>query len=173
MEALAPTGVEATYGFVHFQNLAVGMLPIDDQGMTWLVGQHRFTSGQYSWEIPEGGGDPERPPLEAAKRELAEEVGLGASTWVEIMADVYLSNSVTDERGFAFLATDLHPVTGGAKDDVEALAVRKLEVCELVRLVLSGEITDAFAQLIVLRARALALEGRIGGVAGDALRAPI
>ena len=173
IDCLAPTGVEAVYGLVHFRNLAVGVLPIDAEGMTWLVGQHRFPTGAYSWEIPEGGGDPERPPLEAAKAELAEEVGLQADHWMEIMGEAHLSNSVSDERGFGFLATGLSPVSHAEQDDVEALTVRRIEVAELLRLVRDGAITDAFAQLIVLRARLLALEGRIGGVAGEALRAPL
>ena len=53
--AVAPTGKPALYGVVNFQSLAIGVLPLHEDGTVTLVGQHRFPSGAYSWEIPEGG----------------------------------------------------------------------------------------------------------------------
>lgn len=51
-QAVAPTGRPALYGVVRFKNLAIGVLPIHDDGTIVLVGQHRFAHGAYSWEIP-------------------------------------------------------------------------------------------------------------------------
>ena len=121
-QATAPTGRAATYGLVSFKNLALAILPVHDDGTIELVGQHRFPFGDYSWEIPEGGGLRDVAPLDSAKRELAEETGLAAAEWREILK-VQLSNSVTDELAIGYLATGLSQATSGeAPDETEALA---------------------------------------------------
>ena len=93
---LNPNGGEGVYGKVHFKNIAIGIVPIDDEGNTWLVGQERFPINLYSWEIPEGGCPLNEKPLDAAKRELVEETGLVAAEWRQILT-LHLSNSVSDE----------------------------------------------------------------------------
>jgi hypothetical protein len=55
-EVVNPSGGDGIYGVVQFANLAIGIIPVDDEGHTWLVGQHRYPHDKYSWEIPEGGG---------------------------------------------------------------------------------------------------------------------
>ena len=107
-----PNGGKGIYGKVHFKNIAVGILPLDDELNTYLVGQYRFPLGAFSWEIPEGGGDPEVDPVESAKRELLEETGLVAGEWTQILT-MHLSNSVSDEFAILFLGkrtgtTDTH-----------------------------------------------------------------
>jgi 8-oxo-dGTP pyrophosphatase MutT (NUDIX family) len=61
---------------------------------------------QYSWEIPEGGGSLDVDPLDSAKRELLEETGLMANQW-DVLMQMHLSNSVTDELAIVYLARDL------------------------------------------------------------------
>ncbi|MFN3583247.1 MAG: NUDIX domain-containing protein [Phenylobacterium sp.] len=78
-DSVAPTGRPALYGVVSFKNRAVAILPLHDDGTVVLVGQHRLPHGDYSWEVPEGGGPLDEAPLEAAKRELAEETGLATA----------------------------------------------------------------------------------------------
>src|SRR5215510_6254214 len=106
-ETIAPTGADAQYGLVHYNNRALGVLPVDDEGCTLLVGQERFPFGRYSWELPEGGGGFDITPLEGAQRELSEEAGLKAANWLPLVEDVHLSNSVSDEVAYAYLAWDL------------------------------------------------------------------
>lgn len=53
-KVINPSGNPGIYGKVSFKNIAVGILPIDVQGHTWLVGQYRYTLNTYSWEIPMG-----------------------------------------------------------------------------------------------------------------------
>ena len=60
-EAIAPTGRPAQYGVVSFKNFAIVILPLHEDGSVTIVGQNRFTSGDYSWELPEGGGALDRP----------------------------------------------------------------------------------------------------------------
>ena len=101
-----PSGGNGIYGKVHFKNIAVGVIPLDEDWNTWLVGQYRFPLDQYSWEIPEGGGGMDEDPLEAAKRELLEETGLVAKEWTKILT-MHLSNSVSDELAVIYLAREL------------------------------------------------------------------
>jgi 8-oxo-dGTP pyrophosphatase MutT (NUDIX family) len=147
---LNPTGGEGIYGKVHFKNKAIGIVPLDEQGNTWLVGQYRYTLNEYSWEIPEGGGSIGTPPLESAQRELKEETGIIAKRWQEVMR-FHTSNSVTDEEGFIFLAEEL--TFGESKlEETEAdLVVKKLPFSEALQLVMDGKITDSMSVAGILK----------------------
>src|ERR1700749_713022 len=92
-QVLNPSGKPGIYGKGHFKNIAIGILPLDDELNTYLVGQFRFAPDEYSWEMPEGGGPLGIDPLASAKRELLEETGLVAGEWIEIQR-MHLSNSV-------------------------------------------------------------------------------
>ena len=121
---LNPTGNPGIYGVVHYKNLAIAIVPLDEHNNTWLVGQYRYTLNEYSWEIPEGGGPKDEPPLESAKRELIEETGITAATWTEA-GKLHLSNSVTDEVALIFVARDL--TFGEAEpEETEDLKIKKL-----------------------------------------------
>ena len=100
---LRPDGQPGIYGVVHFRHLAIGIVPLTDDGQTILVGQYRYTLDDYSWEIPEGGGALGVDPLESAKRELREETGLVAERWT-YLGEAHLSNSAPDKAGCGFFA---------------------------------------------------------------------
>ena len=142
-QIINPGGGKGIYGKVSFKNKAIGIIPIDDEGNTWLVGQYRYTLNEYSWEIPMGGGLLEVDPLASAKRELKEETGLTASSWKNIMR-IHTSNSVTDEEGFIFLARNL---TAGETEfeETEDLRVMKLPLSEAVQMVMDQKITDSLS----------------------------
>ena len=53
-QVVRPDGKNGIYGVVHIKSIAIGILPIDDEGYTWLIGQYRYALSRYSWEIPEG-----------------------------------------------------------------------------------------------------------------------
>jgi 8-oxo-dGTP pyrophosphatase MutT (NUDIX family) len=147
-EVTRPNGEPGIYGVVHFRSRAVGVVALDADDRVLLVGQYRYTLDRYSWEIPEGGSPFDEEPLAGAKRELAEETGYAAATWQELITFT-LSNSVTDEHGVMFLATDL---TEGepSPDDTEALEVRWVPFHECVAMISSGEIHDVMTQVAVL-----------------------
>ena len=149
VNVLTPGGSTGIYGEVHFKNLAIGILPIDENGFTWRVGQFRFPLNSYSWEIPEGGGSLGIDPLESAKRELLEEVGYTAKTWTPLL-ELHLSNSVSDEKAIVFLAEDL---TEGISqpEDTENLTVEKIHFSELYQQVMDGIITDSISVATVLK----------------------
>lgn len=147
-DVIRPDGQSGIYGVVHYRNLAVGVLPIDENGYTWLVGQYRFATGLYSWEIPEGGCPEGESTLEAAKRELREEAGLTARNWREIGRS-HLSNSVSDELATIYVATGI-TVGDPAPDGTEKLRLRHLPFAEALRMTLAGEITDAISVMAIL-----------------------
>ncbi len=156
-EVTNPGGGPGIYGVVRYRNHAVGAIPVDADGATWIVGQYRFPLGRYSWEIPEGGAPDGTPPLETAVRELREETGLSAGRWLELMR-MDLSNSVTDEEATLYVAWDV--VAGdSAPEETERLAVRRLPLGEAVAMAMDGRITDAMSVAGLIKLKLLALEG--------------
>lgn len=147
-DVTTPTGTPGIYGVVHFKNNAICVLPVDDEDHTWLVGQYRYATDEYSWELPEGGSPIDDDPADGARRELLEECGLHAEH-LELILTSELSNSVTDERAFIYIATGLS--AGQADpDDTEELALRRVPVDEAIAMVSRGEITDIMSQLALL-----------------------
>jgi len=158
-DVLNPNGNPGTYSVVHFKNLAIGILPLDENFNTWIVGQYRYPINQYSWEIPEGGGELDVAPLDSAKRELLEETGIRANTWTKIQ-EMHLSNSASDEFCILYIAQDLR-FGESEPEDNEKLEVRKLHFNDLYKMVESGEVTDSLTVAIVLKTKLLMLEGKI------------
>lgn len=159
-QVINPKGGPGIYGQVHFKNKAIGIVPLDENLNTWLIGQYRYTLEEYSWEIPMGGGPEEEDVLVSAQRELREETGLSAERWTNILR-IHTSNSVTDEEGFVFLAEGL---TYGETefDDTEDLQIQKLPILDSVGMVMNGEITDAISIAGILKVeKILRQQGRI------------
>ncbi len=158
-EVINPQGRQHLYGKVCFKNRAVAVVPLDEQKNTWLVGQYRYTLGAYSWEVP-AGGSPQDEPLETtARRELAEETGLLAAR-IEPLMDLHTSNSVTDEAGFIFLATELEQGPPNF-EDTEDITIKKLPLEEAVALVMDGTITDGLSVAALLKLAVLEHSGRL------------
>ncbi len=152
-QVIRPNGTDGIYGKVLFKNKAIGILPIDEEMNTWLVGQYRYTLDEYSWEIPTGGGHLDEKPEDAAFRELREETGLRAGKLTQIQR-MHLSNSVTDEEGFIFLAQNLQ-LGPTDFDDTEDLQIWKLPFQEAFNLVMESKITDSLSVAAILKAKYL------------------
>lgn len=142
-QVLNPAGNPGIYGQVNFKNIAIGIIPVDSEGYTWLVGQYRFPLNEYSWEIPEGGCPLGENWLEAAKRELKEETGLMANTWT-LISKIHTSNSVCNEVGYLFLAEDL-TASEAEPEETEDLQVRRIPLTQAVELAMSNQITDSLS----------------------------
>lgn len=152
-EVTTPGGSAGVYGVVRFKNRAVGVVPIDSDDHTWLVGQYRYVLDEYSWEIP-AGGCPEGDSLEdTARRELREETGLIASRLRPVLDGVRLTNSVTDETAWSYVATELE-LTDAQPEDTEELQVWRLPLRDAIAMVLKGQINDAFTVMTLLRIHA-------------------
>jgi len=134
----APTGNPGIYGLVHFKNTAVGVVPIDRDGNTWLVGQHRYTLDQYMWEIPEG---------------------VIANQWTQLL-ELHTSNSVTDEYAVGFVAQDLS-YGDCAPDDTEALQIRKVPLQTAIEMAMDGRITDGLAMACLFKVQLLLDRGTL------------
>lgn len=148
-QVVNPAGGRGIYGKVHFKNKAIGVIPVDDDLNTWLVGQYRFPLDEWSWEIPEGGGPLNDPPLLSAQRELQEETGIVAKKWTQIIR-LHLSNSVSDEEGFVFMAEDLHHGETNLEETEADMKVWKLHVKEALQMVIDGKITDSMSVMGLL-----------------------
>lgn len=148
-EVLNPSGHPGVYGTVAFQNIAIGVIPIDENKYTYLVGQFRFPLDAYSWEIPEGGCTLNTDPLGAAKRELREETGIVAAGWNELQT-IHTSNSVTDEFGIIYSAEKLEFFEAKPDDD-EDLVVQKILLKDVLQMVRQGKITDSLSLAGILR----------------------
>lgn len=158
-DVINPSGGKGIYGKVHFKNFAIGIIPLDENLNTYLVGQFRFATNAYSWEIPEGGGAMDVELLESAKRELVEETGLVAEDWTRIL-DLYLSNSVSDEVGAVFLARKLSQQQA-MPEETEELVVKKLPFEEAYRMVEEGIITDSMSVAGILKVKLMMVSGKI------------
>lgn len=156
-----PDGGPGVYGVVHFHSQAVGVVALDGNDRVLLVGQYRYPLDRFSWEIPEGGSPRDEDPLEGAKRELAEETGFSASHWRELIRFT-LSNSVTDEEGVMYLATDLRAGQTDP-DPTEELEVRWVPLEQALVMVETGVIHDVMSQVALLAiARERAALGGLG-----------
>lgn len=153
-QVITPAGTEGIYGVIHFKSRAVGIIPLDADGHTWLVRQFRYTLNQHLWEIPMGGGLLAEDPRATAIRELEEETGLRAQNLEEVMR-LFVSKSVTDEEGVVYLARDLVPGLARPEDTEADLEVLRLPLAEAVQWVMDGKITDVISCAGLLKAWAM------------------
>src|SRR5450432_452723 len=158
-QVINPSGGKGIYGKVHFKHIAVGVIPLDEDWNTWLVGQYRFTLDHYSWEIPEGGGRMDEDPLEAAKRELLEETGLVAKEWTKIL-NLHLSNSVSDEFGVIYLARNLKQKEA-QPEETEELTIKKMPFDEAVRMMNEEKITDSMTIAAIQKIQLMAYQDKL------------
>ena len=158
-QTIDASGGDGIYGVVHYKNIAIGIIPLDEEYNTWLVGQYRYPLGQYSWEICEGGGLHHKEILDSAKRELLEELGIKANAWRKIM-DMHLSNSVSDEAGVIYIAKDLSYFEP-EPESCEVLQIKKIPLNTVYEMVMRGEITDSLSVSGILKTKILVDKGEI------------
>ena len=133
---------------------AVGILALDDERV-WLTRQPREVIGDpASFEIPAGKLDvPGEPPLETAKRELAEEIGKRASNWDELFV-FYTSPGFSDERVWLYLARELSDDPEAEPDPAERIEVVPWSLRELDSAIAQCEDSKSLIGLLWLAARA-------------------
>lgn len=158
-EVINAAGIRGSYGVVRFKKHGVGIVPIDAEGRTLLVGQWRYPLGRHLWEIPEGGHTYDEDALDAARRELREEVGVTARSWRQ-MLQMEMSTALTDERVTCFVAWDLE-AADAEPDPQEVLAVRRLPLVEAIALARRGEISDAVSIAALLKLDTMIARGEL------------
>ena len=117
------------------------MLAMDEKKRILLVRQYRLPAEKYLWELPAGKLDPGEKPLQAAKRELAEETGYKAKTWTKL-ASFFVSPGYVQERMTIYLATGLTAGEATPMDD-ERIQTRWFSSRELLEMIRAGKIEDA------------------------------
>jgi 8-oxo-dGTP pyrophosphatase MutT (NUDIX family) len=158
-KVLDPSGNDSIYGVVTAKSLAVGILPLDENYNTWLIGQYRYPLARYSWEIVEGGGKFGVDPIESGKRELKEEAGIIAEKWTTLMT-IHTSNCIADETAYLYVAQGL-TFTKPEPDENEKLQIAKVSFQEAYDYVMDGRITDAMSVCAILRTKILIDSGLI------------
>lgn len=154
-KVINPAGNPGIYGTVNFKNRAVAIVPIFANGDTLLVGQFRYPLQEYHWELPMGGAPEGESNLLCAQRELKEETGFSAQNW-QLFLTMHLSNSITQEQGFSYLATDLQE--GDMElEETEDITMKRLPFEAVFQQVMKGEITDAMTVASVMKVRLLGL----------------
>jgi ADP-ribose pyrophosphatase len=134
---------------------AVGIVALDDERNLWLVRQPREILGVPDLlEIPAGKLDVEgESPLEAGKRELAEEIGKQAEHWEPLPA-FYPSPGLTDEKVHLFLATGITDVKERpAAEENERIDIEVRPLADLDALIAEVEDAKTLIGLLLLRLR--------------------
>ena len=155
-QVVMPSGGIATREVVEHPG-AVAIVPLDDERRVVLIHQYRHPLGRALWELPAGLLDAAgEEPVETARRELAEEVGIAATDW-SVLLDVAASPGFSDESVRVFLARGLSEVTrpAGADDEEADLEIHRVPLDEAVRRVLSGEIVNSSTAAGLLAAHAV------------------
>ena len=147
------------YTALRFRVFGVTVLPIDHDGCAYLIGQHRYVPDAYTWELVRGAGSLDTDPLETARKELLEETGLAADSWLEVFR-LMASPGITNERAPCFLAWNLTQYR--ARPDLEeTLSQRRIPFVEAVAGSVSGEITDGPSVATILAVHARVLRGEL------------
>lgn len=152
-DVIRPDGTEGIYGVVETK-VATGVVALTEANEVYLVGQYRYTTKNYSWELIEGGAGEGEDPLAAAQRELREEAGLIASEWQSLGEEIHTSNCLTAEVAKIYIARGLTQ-TAPDPDPTEVLQVKKVPFAEALRMVDDGEIKDAVSIIGIFRAARL------------------
>lgn len=149
-EVIRPDGKRGIYGVVETR-IATGVVALSDDNQVYLVGQYRYPTDEYSWEIIEGGAEESETPLAAVQRELREEAGLEAAWWMQLGEECHLSNCFSAERAYLYMARGLRQV-GAQPDGTEILQVKCLPFSECMAMAERGAIKDAMSLLALHRA---------------------
>jgi ADP-ribose pyrophosphatase len=142
-----PDGSVASLQFIEHPG-SVAILPLVDSQHVCLIRSRRLTVGETLIEVPAGTREPEEPPIETARRELAEETGYRA-TRLEELISYYPSPGVLSERMWIFVARELTPGEPAREpnEEIENLVVSWSEALAMID---RGEIRDGKTLIALL-----------------------
>jgi ADP-ribose pyrophosphatase len=149
---LTHTGKEITYIYRPGPVAASFVLPVTEGATALLIRQYRHPTGKFLLEVPAGKVDPGETPMEAAKRELMEEVGAEAQAYLPL-PPFHPQPSFTAVVFHPFLALGARRVGRPALEDGELLEPVEIPLAELYGLLERGEVQDASTALTLFYAR--------------------
>lgn len=148
-EVIKPNGEPGTYSTVHVK-AGVSVLPLDEDGFVYLARDFRYAVGREALEAVAGAIDEGEPKMEAARRELKEELGIEAADFVELgMVDPM--PSLVDSPSYLFLAMGRLKFKEKELEAGENVKTVKVSLAEAVRMALQGEITHGSSCVLILR----------------------
>lgn len=151
-----PNGHQMEMEVIHHPG-GSAVVALNEQQEICLLKQYRCVFDEWLWELPAGKRDHGEPPLETAKRELSEEAGILAEKWTEF-GPMISSPGVFSERVFIYLAEQLTKTKAQLAPD-EVLQVHWVPLCEALRWVMQGDITDAKSVIGILKTIQLVKDG--------------
>ena len=119
----------------------VGIIAYNGDDKLWMVSQYRIAVDKVMLEIPAGLVDANEAPIEAAKRELQEEIGFFPEQ-IDFLFTMHSSPGFTNDKLLFFVAKDLVESKLDLDED-ENLEANSYPIDELYNMVENGEITDA------------------------------
>jgi len=139
-DVIRPDGTPGTY-YVIEQKSAIMIVAINKNNEAYLIGQYRYTTNMFSWEIP-GGGYEGGDELEEAKRELLEETGLQSDEW-EKLGTFQVLNGQANHLAEVFLAKNVEQTGNNKQADEGISEMRKESFSSIFAMIKSGELMDA------------------------------
>jgi 8-oxo-dGTP pyrophosphatase MutT (NUDIX family) len=149
-EVIRPNGEPGTYAIVRAKH-GVSVLPLDEEGFVYLAKDFRYAVARETLETVAGAIDEGEARVEAARRELKEELGIEASEWVEL-GQVDPMPSLVDSPAYLFLAMGSLTFKEKELEGGENIRTVRVKLSEAVRLVTEGEITHGASCVLILRA---------------------
>lgn len=136
-----PNGKEGIYGFVEGGS-GVFIIALDEGERIYLIESFRYPTKKWQWELPTGGIDKKSTPLETAKNELQEELGMSANKWTMLNTYGPSHNGFMKDIQYVYVAEDL--AFGERKlGDFEAIRDSKaVSLDELMAMIRNGDMTD-------------------------------
>lgn len=131
---------------------------LDGDGCIYTVRQYRYAIGRELLELPAGKLEPREDPLKAAQRELREEVGVVADTYLDL-GPIYPTVGYCNETIYCYAAKGLH-LCNATPDDGEFLTIQRVPLEQLVEWILCGQVQDAKTVASLLKLDALLRAGR-------------
>ncbi len=150
-QVVRPDGKDGIYGTLKLRPGA-SVLPLDNEGNVYLIKEFHYGLGYEGIQVAGGGLDDNEEPLKAAQRELAEELGITATEWIDL-ARTDLFTGYLNGPVYLFLARQL-TLAEHDRDSGERMTVIKLPFSEAIKMVMTGEITDGGSCVLLLKAAA-------------------
>ena len=141
-KVIRPDGNKGTYAHIRNGDFVVVIPLLDNDKSTYLVRQWRYPIDQNSWELSMGKMEKDEKPLQSAKREFEEELGLKAKKWQKIGYS-HLANGISNEGFSIFVARDFFPGEQKLESTELDMIIKKVSLKKVNEMIAKGQLTDS------------------------------